>query len=338
MNSGLVSIIVPCYNVEALLPNLINSLLHQSYKNLEVIFVNDGSSDNTWNTINNYVPPLKAEGYKVTAVNQENFGVASAIDCGLKLFDGEFLTWPDSDDWLTPNSILERVKVFREHPSIGLVRCNAEKIEMETGQSIGFCHARSDDTYVHTNMFSDLVHVRTYFAPVCYMVRSSFFLKVNPDRSIFVTRGATQNLQMLLPISYAYGSIQMETPLAFYLVRKGSLCRSANSPEALFKWDSLMWEITRQTLMRMKNIDQSFISEIYCYFIRNKLLPSAFKARLEEESWRLLRQSGFAWPRTAVCKSMIFIRCSKADNLLDGLSLRYWSKILYRLFWMLIRG
>jgi glycosyltransferase involved in cell wall biosynthesis len=138
MREGLVSIISPCYNVEKLLPRLLDSLLVQSYKKLEIILINDGSSDNTWRTINEYVPRLEAQGYLVKVLNQKNEGVASVMNGGLKLFSGEFLTWPDSDDWLTPDSIAERVRVFREYPEVGLVRCNAEMIDQQ-----GVCSQRA---------------------------------------------------------------------------------------------------------------------------------------------------------------------------------------------------
>ena len=166
--SGLVSIIIPCYNVELLLPKLLDSLLHQTYKNLEVILINDGSSDNTWGIICKYAPRLEAEGYSVKTVNQKNGGPASSIDCGLKLFKGEFLTWPDSDDWLTPDSIEKRVEIFYKYPDIALVRCNAQQIDSDTGKSLGFFEAKTKTEYVRKNLFTELLHLKTYFAPVCY--------------------------------------------------------------------------------------------------------------------------------------------------------------------------
>ena len=337
MNTGLVSVISPCYNVGKYLPKFLDSLLRQSYKNLEIILVDDGSTDETSKIINEHIPRLEAEGYAVKVVRQPNGGAASAIDCGLKLFSGEFLTWPDSDDWLTPDSIQERVRMFRENPEIGLVRCNAEKIEAETGKSLGFFDACSDKAYRNETLFLELVHIRTYFAPVCYMVRSSSFLEANPNRSIYVCHGATQNLQMLLPITHLCQSIQMEKPLAFYLVRGGSLSRSAKTPARAFEWDSLMWKITRQTLLRMRNIDETFLKNISHYFVRNKLLPASFRAQLKRESMGLLGESGLGFSRNAMGKALVQLRCSKFSGFLDAISLRYWSRVLSRLFWEVVR-
>jgi hypothetical protein len=171
------------------------------------------------------------------------------------------------------------------------------------------------------------------------MVRSSMFLRVNPEREIYVSRTATQNIQILLPVAHACESIQMEKPLAFYLVRSGSRSRiSTNSLEGIFKWDSEMWEITRQTLLRMRDVDESFIKNVSHLFIRNKLLPAAFRARLKRESLGLLSNSGLGMPKKAMCKWMIYIRCSKLSGFLDLFSLRCWTRVLNRVFWVIVRS
>jgi len=332
LNHGQVSIISPCYNVGKLLTRLLDSILVQTYKNLEIILVDDGSTDDTLDVIRKYVPRLEAEGYAVKTVTQENGGPASAIDRALKMFSGEFLTWPDSDDWLQPDSIEARVRIFRENERVGLIRCNAEMIEAETGKSLGFFDSVSDRTYLHQMLFSDMVHWRTYFAPVCYMVRSSSFLATNPTRSIYVCPGATQNLQMLLPVTHACESIQMEKPLAFYLVRGGSISRLARTPDKVFAWDSLMWEITRQTLMRMSGLDGSFKQEITFYLIRNKLLPSAFRARMRHESLGFICESDLRMASRTLCKMLLYLHCSKSERILDVFSLGYYAKVLNRLF------
>lgn len=338
MKMGLVSIISPCYNIGIYLPKFFESLLQQTYKNLEVILVDDGSTDDTPKIISKYIPLLEKEGYAVKLVSKENGGLASAIDFGLKFFTGEFLTWPDPDDWLAPNSIEERVKIFRDNPEIGLVRCNAEKVDGGTGKMIGFFDENSDKVYIHDGLFSDLVRIRTYFAPVCYMVRSSAFLEENPQRSIFVSRDAMQNLQMLLPVSFKYKSIQMEKPLAFYLVRAGSLSRSGKTPRDAFKWDSVMWEVTRQTLLRMREIDASFINKIKFYYVRNRLLPAAFRAQMKKESMMLIQDSDLGPLNKALSRGMVLLQCSGLKNLLDFFSLRNWSKVLYRLFFSVVQS
>lgn len=89
-----VSIIIPVYNAEKTLARCLNSVVQQSYKNLEIIVVDDGSIDNSLTILNEY-----AEKYSVIQIiRQENKGVSSARNCGLNNATGDYISFIDSDD------------------------------------------------------------------------------------------------------------------------------------------------------------------------------------------------------------------------------------------------
>ena len=92
--SALVSVIVPAYNVERFLPRCIESLLKQSYSNLEIIIVDDGSTDKTGDIAEGY-----AEKYDhIRCIHKENGGLSDARNMGLKYSKGEYVVFFDSDD------------------------------------------------------------------------------------------------------------------------------------------------------------------------------------------------------------------------------------------------
>ena len=95
----LISIIVPVYNVEKYLSRCIESILSQSYKNLELILVDDGSTDLSYEICKKY----KAEDNRVIITNQKNAGSSVARNTGLSYAKGEFIGFVDSDDWVLPN-------------------------------------------------------------------------------------------------------------------------------------------------------------------------------------------------------------------------------------------
>lgn len=95
----MVSIIVPVYNGEKTLDRCVNSILCQTYKNIELILVNDGSEDNTKNICDGYV--LKDERVKV--IHKKNGGVSSARNVGLKVAKGKYIQFVDSDDYIDLN-------------------------------------------------------------------------------------------------------------------------------------------------------------------------------------------------------------------------------------------
>ena len=96
MSYPLISVIVPCYNVEKFLPNCFKCLENQSYKNLHVIFVNDGSTDDTLKILEEYCRFHSGN----TLINGENRGVACARNSGLDAIKGEFFAFYDADDIL----------------------------------------------------------------------------------------------------------------------------------------------------------------------------------------------------------------------------------------------
>ena len=97
MNQGLVSIIVPVYKAEKYIHQCIDSLLAQTYRNIEVILVDDGSPDNCGKICDEYA----AKDYRVKVIHQQNGGVSAARNVGLANATGEWITFVDADDSVT---------------------------------------------------------------------------------------------------------------------------------------------------------------------------------------------------------------------------------------------
>ena len=98
-----ISIIVPVYRVEKYLSRCIDSILSQTFKDFELILVNDGSPDNSGDICNKYAEKDK----RVIVLNQANGGLSSARNAGLNWLydnsDSQWITFVDSDDWIHPN-------------------------------------------------------------------------------------------------------------------------------------------------------------------------------------------------------------------------------------------
>ncbi len=92
-----ISVIVPVYNVEVFLKDCLDSLVNQTLNDIEIICINDGSTDNSLDILNDY-----AEKYKrIIVYSQENAGISSARNKGLELAKGEYISFVDSDDWIS---------------------------------------------------------------------------------------------------------------------------------------------------------------------------------------------------------------------------------------------
>ena len=125
MNEALVSIIVPVFNVEEYLVCCLNSLINQTYPNIEIICIDDGSTDSSSKILAQY----KKQDSKIKVISTENHGQACARNLGLKNASGELVMFVDSDDWLDLNCIETVLKKnFFDKPEVNWVCFGARKV------------------------------------------------------------------------------------------------------------------------------------------------------------------------------------------------------------------
>ena len=100
-DSPLVSILSPCYNVEKFLPQCLDSIVNQTYSNLQVVLIDDGSKDDTWRVMQDYAE----KDNRVEIYHQENQGVAATRNHLLDKVKGDYVLFVDSDDWIEPDMV-----------------------------------------------------------------------------------------------------------------------------------------------------------------------------------------------------------------------------------------
>ena len=129
---ALISIIVPVYNMEKYLDRCMNSIWQQTYKNLEIILVDDGSTDNSPKMCDNYAK----KDSRIKVVHKENGGLSDARNAGLAVATGNYIGYVDSDDWIEPG-LFELLNIqILEHPA-DLYGYNAQKVsQTDSGQLI----------------------------------------------------------------------------------------------------------------------------------------------------------------------------------------------------------
>jgi glycosyltransferase involved in cell wall biosynthesis len=106
--NDLVSIVIPAFNAESTVVAAIDSALAQTYPNIEVVVVNDGSTDRTGEI-------LKGFGPKITVIEQENLERSAARNTGIKAARGEFLSFLDADDTITPTKTEQQMQIVRSY-------------------------------------------------------------------------------------------------------------------------------------------------------------------------------------------------------------------------------
>lgn len=135
----LLSVIIPAYNVEETLGRCVESVLGQGVDDMEVIIIDDGSTDGTGKVCDSYGG---REG--VTVVHQKNGGLSEARNKGLDVAKGEMITFVDSDDYIAPGTYKELVEMMEKHPTYDILEYSVRK---EDGEKVLFSLNLPDREY-----------------------------------------------------------------------------------------------------------------------------------------------------------------------------------------------
>lgn len=256
MEKGLVSIVTPCYNVEKFIFRLMDSILSQDYDKIEMITVDDGSKDNSKAVIESYIPKFEKRGYSLKYIKQENTGAGGALRNGLQYVNGEFILWPDSDDFYTTNHTISKMVRILANTSdeYSMVRVQEAFVDEDTLEMkyIKGKNASEDSTEA---LFDDYVYNKNdfFYAPIGYMAKFGI-LKKETNLDYYVEKGAWQNYQMMAPLLYKYKCKTILEPLVSVLIRSNSASRSKlNTHKALERF-GINERVQIETFKRLKKM------------------------------------------------------------------------------------
>ena len=205
MVKDLVSIITPCFNTGHLIHHLLDSVLRQTYPLIELFVIDDGSTDNTIDIVKGYIGKFLDKNYSLTYIRQDNQGQSNATNRGLKLINGEYLVWPDSDDYYSDESaITKMVESLRTTgPEYSTVRILTTYVD--DNYKIISKHP-IDENYRKDELFEDCLFGKNNFlwGAGNYMAKVSSLQEVIPNLEICTNRLAGQNWQLLLPLLYKH--------------------------------------------------------------------------------------------------------------------------------------
>jgi len=160
-----VSVVIPVYNQERYIRECLQSVLNQDYKPVEVIVIDDGSTDQT---------PKILEEFKgsITVIRQENRGPAAAINSGVNGATGSYVALLGSDDLLMPESLARQAEVLSKNSSIGGTYGDYFLIDAQ-GKELGVVHA----PHPHPEEFAKALIVENFIGGSSVMVRKEYFAK-----------------------------------------------------------------------------------------------------------------------------------------------------------------
>ncbi len=216
-NNSKVSVIVPVYNVEQYLRKCVDSILNQSYTNLEIILVDDGSKDGSYGICEEY----RAKDDRVIVIHKVNGGLSDARNAGLDIATGEYIAFIDSDDYYADDAIENLVS--------GTIDGKADIVCMGT-TVVG-----ADYSFIsNSKMIEEIVSSREYFCGICNCEEDTAVYTKLFKRSVIGKlrfRKGRLNEDFLFLLSLLFDDLQIKT-LAYngyyYYQREGSITHSGN--------------------------------------------------------------------------------------------------------------
>jgi len=210
-----VSMVMPCYNKVKYIGNMFDSIIAQNWDNIEIILVNNGSTDGTLEVILEYESRFNKRGFEIVIINQENIGVCAAAKAGLECITGDYICMVDSDDELSPVYVSTMVGWLKYDEDCDYVVCGAtgfteyrNKKTFNTDQHMG---SHDGDTYLVERYI--LGTLRT--TPWIYMLRKEYFNKCNIVNTYYTSTFGSHEPAFIIPI-LAFGGKYKYLPIPLY--------------------------------------------------------------------------------------------------------------------------
>lgn len=161
MYNDLISIIIPVYNVEKYIEKCVDSILNQSYKNIEIIFIIDGSEDDSEKILRKY---QKLDN-RIYIYNQENKGVSIARNVGIKRSNGIYVMFVDADDWINKDTI--KIMLEKKNSNnVDIIKCCFSREFVQENMSLPSEKMYEKDVFIKKYQFDNLLYplfLNSYF-------------------------------------------------------------------------------------------------------------------------------------------------------------------------------
>lgn len=266
----MISVIIPVYNVEKYLNNCVKSVIGQSYKDLEIILVDDGSTDNS-GIICDF---LKEKDNRIIVIHKKNGGLSSARNAGLSIASGDYILFIDSDDTIDSNMIKVMYNTLIKNNS-DIVICDYQRIKNEEPKVCDINNFKVE------NMNYDDLWVEIFG----HLNNSSCNKMYRKDlmNNIFFKEGIIHGEDLLFNLDYLSNckkGTKINCKFYHYYIRENSITKAAfnknNFNEILVK-DFALEIIKNRYPSQIKNAQK------FCFRARMNVLRSIYKSNYESE-------------------------------------------------------
>lgn len=220
MNDIKLSLIIPVYNSESYLHKCLESAVNQTLKQIEIIIVNDGSTDSSVDIIKDFI----AVDNRIVFINQQNLGLSCARNAGIKIAKGEFIGFLDSDDSLD-STFAQKMYAYAKETSSDIVMCDYFKVIQKPPYNIVIHKNIKNTIYSSSEALHKIIldlSIQNYAWDKIY--KRNLFI----DNNVFYPEGMYyEDMPTTFRLFYYANQVAyIEQPLYYYLQRKNSITRT----------------------------------------------------------------------------------------------------------------
>lgn len=229
MEKDLISIIIPVYNCEKYIEKCIKSVINQTYKNIEILCINDGSTDESLKVLKK----LELEDKRIIVIDKINEGVSVARNTGLDTAKGKYISFIDSDDWIDENfiEILYKTLIKKQ---VDVVRCN-NYITTDKNEKI-YNLENSSNTYIDnkniSQILSNIINCKLNCYVMLLLIKKEKIVNVRFNNRIHMMEDTLFYIDML---NYIENMYIFDKPLYHYFQNIDGACRNKKHLERNIK-------------------------------------------------------------------------------------------------------
>jgi glycosyltransferase involved in cell wall biosynthesis len=236
MEKKKVSVIIPIYNASSTIERAIKSVLSQTYKLIEVIIVNDGSTDDTSQRLASF-------GSDIRIINQENQGRSAARNRGIKVANGEYVAFLDADDWWMPEKLEESIAILEQDQDTALVHSAYLVVHPSGWIDLVAIQQRGQENEKGCALFERLVNHNIIGSPSFVVLRASILKEIGEFKE---SLEGTEDWELWLRVSIRFKIAYLAKPLVYYQLHESEGIRRIMSRNVQSDWLNIIDDIFKR--------------------------------------------------------------------------------------------
>lgn len=280
MNNAKISVIVPIYKVENYLEKCITSIINQTYKNLEIILVDDGSPDRCGDICDKFA---KMDN-RIKVIHKENGGLSSARNSGIDISTGDYISFIDSDDWISNDLYETLITILNEENDIDIIEYKSKEVS-EREINLKIYDTKSYEIFNNEGALKSHFNSKYFYISAC----SKIYKKNLFDNIKFPIGKLAEDLHTTYKLFYKARKLAYIDYTGYYYYRRPDSIMGTSSPKLIidvFEGNQQEHEFICKKLPNLKtDIDRLYFNcllKTYAYLNQKDIETSTIYSSVDE--------------------------------------------------------